>query len=82
MRECERLKAEGKMSENDLHSVRERTERIVGGMRAEIDHFHQERQRDVVDTCKNFLQNQVQFFESVTTELRNDLNQFEELSYR
>lgn len=82
MRECERLKAEGKMPESDLHSIKERTERIVGGMRAEIDHFHRERQKDFVDAYKDFLSNQVQFFESVTTELRNALGQFEELSYR
>ena len=82
MRECDRLKAEGKMPESDLHSVKERTERIVGGMRAEIDHFHRQRQMDFVDTYKKFLTNQVEFFESVTTELRNALSQFEELSYR
>ena len=82
MRECERLKAEGKMPESDLHSIKERTERFVGGMRAEIDHFHRERQNDLVDAYKDFLSNQVQFFESVTTELRNALGQFEELSYR
>uniref|UniRef100_H2ZD84 Sorting nexin n=1 Tax=Ciona savignyi TaxID=51511 RepID=H2ZD84_CIOSA len=70
VRECRKLKEE---------AVAERADRVVCCMRAEIDHFHQQRIRDFAAAQRELLKNQAQFFENIAAELRTALQQYNEV---
>uniref|UniRef100_H2ZD85 Sorting nexin n=1 Tax=Ciona savignyi TaxID=51511 RepID=H2ZD85_CIOSA len=79
VRECRKLKEEGKMTDVECGAVAERADRVVCCMRAEIDHFHQQRIRDFAAAQRELLKNQAQFFENIAAELRTALQQYNEV---
>nr|CAB3266462.1 sorting nexin-33-like [Phallusia mammillata] len=80
VRECKKLKEEGKMTDVELGAVTERADRVVCCMRAEMSHFHTERIRDFAISQRDLLRNQADFFERVAGELRTALGSFDELN--
>ncbi|XP_002127441.2 sorting nexin-33-like [Ciona intestinalis] len=79
VRECRKLKEEGRMTDVECGAVAERADRVVCCMRAEMDHFHGQRIRDFAEAQREMLRNQAQFFENIAAELRTALMQFDEV---
>lgn len=78
VKECRKMKDEGKMSESDCGGVAERCDTITACMQSEITHFHQERSRDFALAMRDYLQGQVEFFASITDQLRDAQTKFDD----
>lgn len=77
-RECERLKAEGKMDVGQLNEVLRRTNVISYALLAEINHFKSERTEDLKATMQKFLRQQITFYKKIVEKLEVTLNQYDE----
>ncbi|CAK8698075.1 unnamed protein product [Clavelina lepadiformis] len=79
VKECKKLKEEGKMNDAECGAVAERADHVVCCMRAEISHFHHERIRDFALAQRAFLKSQADFFERIASELRTSLAYYDEV---
>jgi len=79
VRECRKLKEEGKMTDVEMGAVTERAERVVCCMRGEMSHFHSERIRDFALMSRDYLRKQAEFYEKIASELRKSLDAFDNI---
>ena len=79
VKECRKLKEEGKMTDAECGAVAERADTIVCCMNAEISHFHKERIRSFTLAQRNLVAKQADFFDKLASELRNTLSYFDEV---
>ncbi|CAH1253021.1 SNX33 [Branchiostoma lanceolatum] len=76
-RECQKLQEEGKMEASEVEGVQQRLETISYATLAEMNHFHKERIGDVKVMMQNYLQQQIAFYQQVTSKLQEALIQYD-----
>ena len=79
VKECRKLKDEGKMTEFECGAVAERANHVAYCMCAESSHFHSERIRSFALAQRDLVEKQAQFFEKLAVELRGTLKYFDEV---
>lgn len=77
-KDCERLTGERKMDNAQLLEVQQRVEVVNYAVLAEINHFKVERTLDLKNTMKQFLKEQIQFYQNIVGELQNALNAYDD----
>ena len=65
-KECEKLAADHKMEQTQLTEVTRRTDVVSYALLSEINHFHSERAEDFKQGMKNYLNEQILFYEKVS----------------
>lgn len=65
-KECEKLAFEQKLTTNKLEGVTRRTDIVSYALLAELNHFYGERTEEVSKSLKNFLSQQISFFQKVS----------------
>nr|XP_014285831.1 sorting nexin lst-4 isoform X1 [Halyomorpha halys] len=68
-KECEKLAFEQKLTTNKLEGVTRRTDIVSYALLAELNHFYTERTEEVSKSLKNFLSQQISFFQQITSKL-------------
>lgn len=76
-RECERLTAEQKMANSQLHEVNRRTDIMSYAVLAEMNHFRDERDVHLKKAMKHFIQEQITFYQEVIARLTTAQRFFE-----
>ena len=79
VKECRRLRDEGKMTSMECDAITERANHVSCCMSAEISHFHKERIRSFALAQRDLIEKQAQFFENLALELRNTLKYYDEV---
>lgn len=77
-KECEKLTFDHKMESSQLEEVRRRTDVVSYALLAEINHFHNERHVQIKNAMKNFLREQIKFYQKVVERLQDSLIEFED----
>ncbi|XP_022212741.1 sorting nexin lst-4 [Drosophila obscura] len=76
-KDCERSTAEGKMSNAQLQDVNRRTDVVSYTVLAELTHFKAERDTHLKQTLKNFIAEQIKFYQTVVARLQEANRQIE-----
>ncbi|XP_017040382.1 sorting nexin-33 [Drosophila ficusphila] len=76
-KDCERLAGEGKMNNPQLHDVNRRTDVVSYTVLAELTHFKSERDTHLKHTLKNFIAEQIKFYQGVVARLQEASRQIE-----
>lgn len=77
-KECEKLTFDHKMDSAQLQEVNRRTDVVSYALQAEINHFHSERASETKKAMKNFLTEQVLFYQKIVNKLQDALSSFED----
>ncbi|KAK3514844.1 hypothetical protein QTP70_033778 [Hemibagrus guttatus] len=77
VKESQKHVEEGKMERQQADGVAERCNIISFATLAEIQHFHQIRVRDFKAQMQHYLQQQISFFQKVTSKLEDTLRQYD-----
>lgn len=76
-KECQRSHDEGKMSNPQLQEVNRRTDIVTYSVMAELTHFKSERDTHLKQTLKNFINEQIKFYQGVVARLQEAAHQIE-----
>ncbi|KAH8302264.1 hypothetical protein KR044_004558 [Drosophila immigrans] len=76
-KDCERSTAENKMSPAQLQDVNRRTDVVSYTVLAELTHFKSERDTHLKQTLKNFIGEQIKFYQNVVAKLQEAQRQIE-----
>ncbi|KAH8361532.1 hypothetical protein KR084_007179 [Drosophila pseudotakahashii] len=76
-KDCERLAGEGKMNNPQLIDVNRRTDVVSYTVLAELTHFKSERDTHLKHTLKNFIAEQIKFYQGVVMRLQEASRQIE-----
>ncbi|KAH8398287.1 hypothetical protein KR215_002715 [Drosophila sulfurigaster] len=76
-KDCERSTAENKMSPAQLQDVNRRTDVVSYTVLAELTHFKSERDTHLKQTIKNFIGEQIKFYQGVVARLQEAQRQIE-----
>lgn len=76
-KECERSTTENKMSNAQLHEVNKRTDIVTYTVLAELTHFKSQRDTHLKETLKNFIAEQIKFYQGVVNRLQEAHRQIE-----
>ncbi|KAH8379536.1 hypothetical protein KR009_005497 [Drosophila setifemur] len=76
-KDCERNTAEGKMNNSQLQDVNRRTDVVSYTVMAELTHFKSERDTHLKTTLKNFIGEQIKFYQGVVARLQEASRQIE-----
>ncbi|KAJ9598203.1 hypothetical protein L9F63_011123 [Diploptera punctata] len=76
-RECEKLASDHKMESSQLSDVVRRTDVISYALLAEINHFHSERTVDFKQAMKNYLTEQISFYQKIVNKLEDALHKYD-----
>ncbi|XP_068142637.1 LOW QUALITY PROTEIN: sorting nexin lst-4 [Drosophila tropicalis] len=76
-KDCERSTAEGKMNNAQLQDVNRRTDVVSYTVLAELTHFKTERDTHLKQTLKNFIAEQIKFYQGVVARLQEAQRQIE-----
>lgn len=77
-KDCEKLTGERKMDNAQLLDVQKRVEVVNYTVLAEVNHFRTERTIDLQNTMKQFLSEQIKFYQNIVSELQNALSTYED----
>lgn len=77
-KDCEKLTSEKKMDNAQLLEVQQRIEVVNYSVLAEINHFRAERTDDLNKTMKNFLHEQINFYQNIVNELQKALHAYDD----
>ncbi|XP_027018835.1 sorting nexin-18a [Tachysurus fulvidraco] len=77
VKESQKHVEEGKMERQQADGIAERCNIISFATLAEIQHFHQIRVRDFKGQMQHYLQQQISFFQKVTSKLEDALRQYD-----
>ncbi|XP_071851572.1 sorting nexin-33-like isoform X3 [Apostichopus japonicus] len=80
VRECQKQREEQKMEFDEAESIKGRADVVSYTMMAEINHFQRQRVYDYKMMMKDYLVEQIKFYESVTEKLRIALGQYENVN--
>ncbi|KAH8286058.1 hypothetical protein KR054_002103 [Drosophila jambulina] len=76
-KDCERSTAEGKMNNAQMQDVNRRTDIVSYTVLAELSHFKSERDTHLKHTLKNFIAEQIKFYQGVVARLQEASRQIE-----
>ncbi|EDW40914.1 sorting nexin lst-4 [Drosophila sechellia] len=76
-KDCEKLAGEGRMNNPQLHDVNRRTDVVSYTVLAELTHFKSERDTHLKHTLKNFIAEQIKFYQGVVARLQEASRQIE-----
>jgi sorting nexin-9/18/33 len=76
-KECERLTAEQRMGNLQLQEVNRRTDTMSYTLIAEVSHFREERDTHLRQTIRNFIAEQVKFYQKIVDDLQATQKLFE-----
>ena len=77
VRESEKLKDESKIGASDVLDVTNRTITVSAALQGEILHFQRQRTVDFQGMMKEFLKQQIKFYQSITTKLQSTLEMYD-----
>ncbi|XP_067655131.1 sorting nexin lst-4-like isoform X3 [Haliotis asinina] len=77
-KECQKLQEEGKMGEKEMQDVMQKADIISYGTLAEMNHFQKERVIDFKKMTKSYLQEQINFFKTITQKLESALAKYDD----
>jgi sorting nexin-9/18/33 len=70
-KECEKLASEGKMDAEQFQGIKRRTDVISYSTMAEMTHFREEMVREYSDMMKEYLTQQIAFYNRVITSVNS-----------
>jgi len=76
-KDCEKLAFEQKITHAQLEKTTKRTDSVSYILLAEINQFYNERAEEVSKSLKNYLTQQITFYQKVVAELQNALSAFD-----
>lgn len=77
-KECEKFTAEQRMNNLQLQEVNRRTDVMSYTLMAELGHFREERDSHLRQTIRNFIVEQVKFYQTIVDELQETQKLFED----
>lgn len=78
-KEHQKLFDEGKIDNNSVASITQRTDVVTYATLAEINHFETERINDFKFMMQKFLGSQIQFYQSIVDKLQDALSEFDQV---
>ncbi|CAG2171982.1 unnamed protein product [Oppiella nova] len=76
-KEHQKMLDEGKIDDKSVAQINQRADVVTLSTMAEINHFQEERVVDFKEAMHHFLTNQIQFYESIASKLRDTLNLYD-----
>lgn len=80
VRECQKQREEQKMEFDEAESIKARADVVSYTMMAEINHFQRQRVFDYKNIMKEYLAEQIKFYEAITEKLRVALSQYDNVN--
>lgn len=77
-KEADLMKSEGKLNQHVATEIINRADVLSYALLAEINTFHYQRGKDMVDAHKNFLKEQMNYYQTITEKFRDALGKFDD----